>query len=493
MFWLEQLGGWPAACNSIDITPTSGYGDRPLVIRFRRLRVPWARDPRDPSAGLAAPEMGEIAAPSGEFAEASRVSQTFRAFQHRNYRLYYGGQAISLSGTWMQTVAQSVLVLQMTDSPEALGVVTMLQFLPITLFVLFAGVIADRVPKRNFIIATQALAMFQALALTVLVWSGHVHLWHVYALAALLGVSNAMDQPTRQAFVVEMVGKDDLMNAVALNAGMFNGARLIGPSIGGLIIAATGVKVAFLLNAISFIPVVGALLAMDMAQMYGGARKEGRVHPLAELREGLSFAFRTPAVLHIVILGFFIGMFGYNFIVVLPLVAKYLLGGGSVELGFLWAALGSGALVSALTLASRRSATKFTLYLGGAVFAITLLGTALSPWFFLTLAVLWPLGVSNLAFATTANTTIQVATPDHLRGRVMGLWMLLFAGSTPVGGFLTGYLAEHLGVSEAIAFNAAMCGIGLTAGALYYITHRAAILRTADASQPAAMLATEAA
>ena len=280
-----------------------------------------------------------------------------------------------------------------------------------------------------------------------------------------------------------MVGKEDLMNAVALNAGMFNGARLIGPALGGVIIAVAGVKVAFLLNAVSFIPVIAALLAMNTSQFLGvrpGGQARG--NPLVELREGLAFAFRTPAILHIVILGFFIGMFGYNFIVVLPLVAKYLVNGGSVELGFLWASLGSGALVSALTLASRRRATKFTLYLGGAIFAATLLGTALSHWFLLTLLVLWPLGVANLAFATTANTTLQVATPDHLRGRVMGLWMLLFAGSTPIGGFLTGYLAEHVGVSEAIGFNAALCAVGVAAGGLYYLSHKREIERTSDAA-----------
>ena len=203
----------------------------------------------------------------------------------------------------MQTIAQAWLVLQLTNSKIALGTVTMLQFLPITIFVLFAGVIADRVPKRKFILVTQTLAMSQALALAVLVWSGQVQLWHVYVLALVLGLANAFELPTRQAFVVEMVGKDDLLNAVALNSGMFNAARLMGPAVGGLVIATAGVKGAFLLNGISFVPVIAALLMMNPAQFYTMNRRVARrVNPLAELQEGLAYAFRTPAVLLIVIL-----------------------------------------------------------------------------------------------------------------------------------------------------------------------------------------------
>ena len=207
---------------------------------------------------LATPERGGIAKP----AVPPVGGDTFRAIRNnRNYRLFYFGQAVSLSGTWMQTIAQAWLVIELTNSKVALGTVTMLQFLPITIFVLFAGVIADRVPKRNFIVCTQTLAMIQAFILTVLVWSGAIQLWQLYILAFTLGVANAFEQPTRQAFVVDMVGRDDLMNAVTLNSGLFNAARLIGPSIGGVIIATLGVKAAFLINGISFLPVIGALNA----------------------------------------------------------------------------------------------------------------------------------------------------------------------------------------------------------------------------------------
>ncbi|MBF6600869.1 MAG: MFS transporter [Dehalococcoidia bacterium] len=446
--------------------------------RLRR-RLPWKQADAELER-LATPAHGGVAAPAP--AVAAVAGETFRALRNRNYRLYFIGQSISLCGTWMQTIAQAWLVLELTNSKVALGTVTLLQFLPITIFVLFAGVIADRVPKRNFIVGTQTLAMIQALMLAALVWSGHIQLWHIYVLAVMLGVANAFEQPTRQAFVVEMVGRDDLMNAVTLNSGLFNTARLLGPAIGGFVIATVGVKVAFLLNGISFVPVIIGLLMMSMADLYGQARLRavGRVNPLAEIREGLQYAFRTPAALLIVILVAIVGTFGYNFTVVLPLVDKYVLNRGAAGLGFLTAAVGLGALISALSLASRKSATKYTLFAGGAAFSVLLGFVAFSQWYFVTLAFLLLLGVANTAFAATANTSLQLATPDHLRGRVMALYMLLFAGSTPIGGFLTGWMADRLGVRTAIGIEAVVCMIGVAAGLLYYVSHREKVLATSD-------------
>ncbi|TMB71166.1 MAG: MFS transporter [Chloroflexi bacterium] len=255
--------------------------------RARRLRLLRQHAEVDPTAELAAPEIGEPAAPSIEVARTTRLSETFRALRHRNYRLFYTGQAISLTGTWMQTVAQSWLVIELTDSKAALGIVTTLQFLPITIFVLPAGVIADRVNKRDLILATRALAMVQALLLAVLVAAGSVQLWHVYLLALMLGVSNAFEQPTRQAMIVEMVGKDDLINAVALNSGLFNGARLVGPSVAGVMIAVAGTEAAFAINAVSFIPSILALTMMDLSELKVNDRPVARANPLRELREGL--------------------------------------------------------------------------------------------------------------------------------------------------------------------------------------------------------------
>jgi MFS family permease len=450
--------------------------------RAPRFRLPWNHSEVDPTSGLAAPEIGEPAAPSLEVARTTRLSDTFRALRHRNYRLFYTGQAISLTGTWMQTVAQSWLVIELTDSKAALGIVTTLQFLPITLFVLPAGVLADRVNKRDLILATRALAMVQAVLLAVLVATGSVELWQVYVLALVLGVSNAFEQPTRQAMIVEMVGKDDLINAVALNSGLFNGARLVGPSIAGVVIAVAGTEAAFAINAVSFIPSILALTMMDLSELKVSDRPVTPPHPLRELREGLSFVRRTPAALMIIIMAAFLGTFGYNFITVLPLVARYVLNGDSVDLGFLTAALGLGAFLSALVIAGQRRTTRSGLFVGGILFSLFLGAVALSESFYVSMLFLFLTGVANILFAATSNTSLQLATPDHLRGRVMALYMLLIAGSTPIGASLTGIMAEALGVQVAIGLLAAACLLGVAAGFLYYITHREEVEATAQAS-----------
>ncbi len=439
-------------------------------------RLPRIRSPFGSRA-----EVTEVVAQNVGYATAENAAvggQTFRALRNRNYKLFFWGQAISLSGSWMQTVAQSWLVLELTDSKAALGLVTMLQFLPITLFVLPAGVLADRVSKRDLIMATRVLALVQSVLMALLVATDQIELWQIYILAVMLGISTAFEQPARQAFVVELVGKEDLLNAVTLNTGLFNAARVIGPSIAGVVIAVVGLEAAFFLNAISFFPAIWALLAMDMMRLHRSeVSRDGPGNALGELREGISYAFRTPATFFVIIIAFFIGMFGFNFLVVLPLVAKYVLDGGSVLLGFLWAAMGIGAVASALFLAGRKSFHRRTIFVGGAAFTVLLAGIALSEIIPLTIVLLLFLGVALTAFAATANTTLQLSTPDHLRGRVMALWMLLFAGSTPFGGYLTGYMAEHLGVQAALLFNAGMCALGLSVALLYYLTHRRQIER----------------
>jgi predicted MFS family arabinose efflux permease len=249
---------------------------------------------------------------------------------------------------------------------------------------------------------------------------------------------------------------------------------------------------AFLLNGISFIPVIAGLLMMNLSELYAPARKnDGRINPLAELREGLSYAFRSPPALLIIILVAIIGTFGYNFTVMLPLVDRYVLHRGSVGLGLLTAAVGLGALTSALAIAGREQATRFTLFAGGTAFALLLGAVALSHWFLVTLLLLLLLGVANTAFAATANTSLQIASPDHLRGRVMALYMLLFAGSTPIGGYLTGVMAEHLGVRAAVGIEASLCLVGVALGLLYYVSHREALeLTPTRATQAAGVSAT---
>jgi MFS family permease len=458
----------------------------------RRIRLPRFRGSIHPDEAeqdsatiqMATPQTGGTGAATPPLAPG-RFSSSTRAFQHRNYRLFYMGQSISLIGTWMQTVAQAWLVLELTNSEAALGVVTMLQFLPIMLLVLFAGVVADRVNKRDFLILTQTVAMVQALILATLVLTDTVQLWHVYVLALMLGLANAFDMPTRQAFAIEMVGRNDLMNAVALNSGMFNGARLIGPAIGGFIISVLGVEAVFLFNGFSFIPVLLSLFLIRKRDLYTSDRKRSQGNPLKELREGITYAWRTPSIRLIIILVAMIGTFGYNFTVMLPLLAKFVLGEGSVALGFLTAAVGFGALVSALALAGRKAATRYSLFAGATAFTVLLGAVAASTNIYLTLACLIGVGASSTIFATTANTSIQLAAPDHLRARVVSLYMLLFAGSTPIGGLLMGLLASNLSTQWAIAIFAGLCAVGTAAGGLYYVTHKSAVVRTETAPVPA--------
>jgi MFS family permease len=388
------------------------------------------------------------------------------AFRNLNYRLFYFGQVVSQSGTWMQRVAQSWLVLQLTDSPFALGTVTALQFIPMLVLSLFGGVIADRFRKRNILVVTQGIMATQAVVIAVLTSTGQIQLWHIYALAGMLGLANAFDSPTRQALVVELVGPKDVANAVALNSSLVNTARIAGPAIGGTIVATAGVAVCFWLNAVSFLAVIGALLAMRPSQFFDVAiSRRGAL--LSQIGEGLSYAIRTRDVcLAVLVLGV-LGTFGYNFNVFIPLLARYALDIGAVGYGILFSCLGVGSVIAAFGLAGRREASERTLLAGGAAFTILLFLVALSPWFLATAGLLALLGAAGIVFSTTANTRMQLAAPAELRGRVMSIYTLLLAGTTPIGSFVVGTLSEPLGISRALAICAGLCALGMGAGLLY--------------------------
>jgi MFS family permease len=398
---------------------------------------------------------------------------TFRSLRNYNYRLFYFGQMLSLTGTWMQTIGQAWLVLDLTHSPFALGTVTMLQFLPVSILVLFGGVLADKAPKRRLLVFTQTAAMVQAFVLAYLTWSGHVTLWHIFILASMLGLTNALDNPTRQAFVVEMVGRDDVTNAVALNSSLFNSARLVGPALGGVIIAVVGVAATFFINGVSFVAVIIGLLLMKPDLLHATPPSErGRV--LAQLGEGLRYSLRTPAILFIVILMAFVGTFGYNFTVVLPLLARNVLHVGSVGFGTMTSAVGIGSLVAALTVATISKASQRTLLIGATSFTVMLAAVAGSQWFAVTLVLLVVLGAASITFTATANSSLQMIAPDRLRGRVMSLYTLLFLGSTPVGGELTGVMAERIGVRLTVGIEAGVCAVGIVVALAYLAAQRAA-------------------
>jgi len=397
---------------------------------------------------------------------SASIRRTFSALSVYNYRVFWLGQLISLSGTWMQTIAQSWLVLQLTNSPSALGFVTMLQFLPITVMALFGGVLADRLPKHRVLIITQSSAAIQAGILAILVISHHVQLWHVYVLAFCLGVINSIDNPTRQAFVVELVGPDKLANAVALNSMLFNSARIIGPSIGGLMIGWLGTGGAFAANALSFLAVILGLLIMRTDEFVAVARSpRGRV--LTQVAEGIKYAFSHSDILLVLLLMACLGIFGYNFTVMLPLIDKYILGAGPEVLGILTSAMGVGSVLAALAVAYAGKARVGVMLAGALIFSFSLLLVGVSRLYPLTLLGLFILGFASVTFSSNANTRLQLLAPDHLRGRIMSLYFLVFAGSTPFGGVIVGSLSALIGVSLTLQLMAIICLAGTLIAMLF--------------------------
>src|SRR6266496_2144342 len=373
--------------------------------------------------------------------------RAFLALRHRNFRLFWFGQMISLTGTWMQTIGQAWLVLQLTQSAWLLGIVGALQFLPVMLLSLFGGVLADRVPKRKVLLFTQSFAMLQAAVLWILVATGEVRLWHVLVLATLLG----------------------LTNAIALNSSLFNLARIVGPGIGGIIIAWMGVAPLFLLNAISFIPVIIGLALIDLSGLYAQGKRLDTIHKAdtakqstwQSLREGLAYVVHTPSILLIIAVVGIVSLFGINFNVVLPLFATSVLHTGAEGFGFISSAFGLGSLLCALWLAwSNHKPTIHYLLVSAFVFCGIEAFFAISQFYALSLVLIAGVGFAMIAFSATANTTVQTVAPDHLRGRVMSVYMLVFAGSIPFGNLITGGLAHLFGAPVALLVGA---GVSLVA------------------------------
>jgi len=380
------------------------------------------------------------------------VGKGFTALRHTNYRLFWFGQLVSLIGTWMQTVAQSWLVLQITGSAVDLGIVTALQMLPVLAVGVFGGVYADRFPKRRLLVTTQTVQMLLAFILGFLVTTGLVQMWHIYVLATLLGLTNALDMPTRQAFVMEIVGREDLMNAVALNSMQFNAARIVGPALAGVSIALIGVAGSFYANGISFLFVIGGLMAMRTDGFFV-VEQAPRASLLSSLAEGCRYVARTPVVLMITMLVGILGLFAFNSNVLIPLFAKNVLHAGPQGYGLLMAGMGVGSLLAAL-LAAFVQRARWELLLGGAVgFCVFELAFAFSHLFPVSVILLAFAGFALITFFTSANTSIQQRVPDHLRGRVMGVYMTVNVGTMPAGNLATGALAASFGAPVAMAIG----------------------------------------
>lgn len=382
-----------------------------------------------------------------------------RAFDHRDFRLFWAGQLVSLVGTWMQTVGQAWLVLELTNSPFKLGLIGTLQFGPMLLFSLVAGAFADRLPKRRVILGTQTVLMLQAFALAGLVWTAHVRYWHVALLATLYGLANTLDMPTRQSFFVDMVGRDDLMNAIALNSAMFNGARIVGPAVAGLLVARYDVASAFFLNGVSFLAVIMALLAI---RTEGRARAPAGTTVFEQILEGLRFAASNPLIALVLGLLLSVSLFVVNYNVLVPLLAREVLHEGAHGFGFLMAALGAGAVAGALTLtlAGQGVPALRVLVIPAAVVSVATLALAGVRSFLLAALLLAVVGFSQILFMASCNTALQLMVPDRLRGRMMSLYAFVFAGVTPIGSFLVGSVAQTLGVPAAFAVGG---GSGLLA------------------------------
>ncbi len=395
-----------------------------------------------------------------------QLRKTFRALHHRDFRFFWTGQVVSNTGSWMQSIAQAWLILQLTDSPLALGTLTMLQALPVLLFGLFGGVIADRFPKRTLLLFTQTTMLVQASALAFLTYTEQIQIWQLYLLALSLGVLNALDNPTRQTLVSELVPAEDLPNAVALNSLMFNTSRLLGPAIGGVTIAVVGVAGCFLLNAISFVGVIFSL-TMIRARSTAPAVDNRRGAVILQVREGLRYALTTPDVLFVVILMAAIGCFGYNFQTILPLIAQYVLQADAASFGLLMSSMALGSVAAALLMASRGAVTRRRIFVGAVGFSLLLFCVSFASSWLVLLPLLTLLGAFSIIFSSSANVHLQTVTPPALRGRVMSIYTLLFLGSTPIGSMVVGTLAEHQGVQVAIGEMALVCMIGVAAAAVY--------------------------
>ena len=385
--------------------------------------------------------------------------RAFTSLRQRNFRLYWSGQMISQIGTSMQNIGQAWLVLELTHSGLQLGLVGALQALPILLFSLFAGVFADRWPKRLVLLVTQAASVIQALLLWALLATGVLQLWHLYILALLLGLTNSLGRPAGRAFVVEMVGREDLPNAVALNSSVSTLASIVGPGLGGIIIAASGVTTLFLLNALSFLPVIMGLALIRSHELHVQALQHQsageRQSAWQSLREGVAYCWNTPAVLLVIVVAGLVLLFGSNFNVLLPLFATDVLHVGARGFGFLSAATGVGALLSALWLAwSNQKPTIRRVLLNMLVFSVLEAAFAVSRIYLLSLVLIASVGFMEIAFAVQTMTTLQTVAPDHLRGRVMSVQVLFFDGSLPLGYLLMGWLSGLCGAPIALLIGA---------------------------------------
>ncbi len=389
-------------------------------------------------------------------ASSKSLPATIRALKHRNFQLFFSGQLISLIGTWMQSVAQAWLVYRLSGSALLLGSVGFASQFPVFLVAPLGGIVADRYNRQKVVIGTQVASMILAAILAALTLTGHVRIWHIFVLAALLGIVNSFDIPGRQAFLVDMVGKEDLMNAIALNSSMFNGARIIGPAIAGILVARIGEGWCFFANSVSYIAVIIGLLMMKIPEH---AYRASEASPIAHILEGFRFARDTKPIRAILLLLGLVSLVAMPYTVLMPVFADKILHGGARGLGILMGMTGVGALLGALTLASRTGVHglgRWVAFSCGA-FGVSLILFSLSRNFVLSAALLLPVGFFVMLQMSSSNTLIQAMVPDELRGRVMSLYSMMFMGMAPFGALFGGAMADRVGAPVAVAMGAVAC------------------------------------
>jgi MFS family permease len=391
-------------------------------------------------------------------ASPPKWATTLRALRHRNFQLFFSGQLISLTVTWMQSVAQAWLVYSMTKSALLLGTVGFASQIPVFLVAPFGGITADRVNRQRLVIATQSCSMILAGILAWLTLSGRVHVWHIFLLAGLLGVVNAFDIPGRQAFLIDMVGKEDLMNAIALNSSMFNGARVIGPAVAGILVARIGEGWCFAANSVSYIAVLIGLLLMKVRSVPRISNRS----PMEDIIEGFRWVNQTKIIRSLLFLIGLVSLVGMPYTVLMPVFADKILHGGARGLGILMGATGVGALFGALTLAAKTGIKGLGRWvtITCATLGISLFLFSFSTSFWLSAALLLPCGYSMMLQMACSNTLIQTIVPDHLRGRVMSLYSMMFMGMAPFGAFFGGALANRIGAPMTVAVGGIACVLG---------------------------------
>jgi MFS family permease len=393
----------------------------------------------------------------------SRVATAVRALRHRNFQLFFAGQLISLIGTWMQTVAQSWLMYRLTGSTLLLGTVGFASQIPVFLVAPIGGTVADRLNRHRIVIATQTMSMILAFILAALTLTHRIQVWQIMVLAAGLGVVNAFDIPARQAFLMDMVGREDLMNAIALNSSMFNGARILGPAVAGIVVAWVGEGWCFFANAVSYIAVIAGLLMMKIRHPLNLANQGS---PIEHILEGFRFVIRAAPIRAILLLLGLVSLVGMPYSVLMPVFAREILHGGAKELGLLMGATGVGALLGALSLATRvgvRGLGKLIAICAGG-FGGSLILFAFSKLFWLSMILLVPVGFTMMVQMASSNTLLQSMVPDQMRGRVIAVYSMMFMGMAPFGAFFAGAIAHRLGAPWTVAIG----GVACIAGAIVF-------------------------